>query len=544
MKLQAFLALPALAGALVAASASAATSPLIVDRQRVDREPPAAPTPAPRRQPRTPQGPAQTPAALPAGVTIHSVQVVGSTATPAQIGPASRPFIGKPLDKPTLQAIAQAVAAAYARTDIALYTVDVPQQDFAGGVVQVRVTEGYVEHVFLTGPAANGNQRLVTRYAARVTVEHPLRRSTLERYLSLIRDIPGLKVDPKLVAGSQPGAVRLMLDLKRRPVQISLSVDDRGTAYLGRGQLTLEADFNSIVRQGDQTRLIVAAPTDFEQYHYYAVSHSEPISDNGLTATGQFGYLATRPRGSPVRGHVTLGSAQLSYPVIRSYNDKLNVGGEFDLLNSDNGAFGAVITSEHTRVARGSVSYGHTGERRSWQAAASVSQGVDGLGARVNPVLGRPNFTKGTLQGGFDQRMWKRFVLRLRATSQLASTALPVSEAFSLGGDQYGRAFPSAYVLGDSGAAGSAEFAWQPPAPTAFLDGSELYTFLDGGHADVRSRIGLPGVTYRLASAGGGVRFDLAQKAVFTVEAARAVQTPFPTDSRPWRLILGWRGAF
>ena len=73
-----------------------------------------------------------------------------------RVSGVSRSFIGKPLDTAALTAISQALAAAYAKTDVALYTVEAPQQDFAGGLVRIRVIEGYVEHVYLKGAGSKG----------------------------------------------------------------------------------------------------------------------------------------------------------------------------------------------------------------------------------------------------------------------------------------------------------------------------------------------------------------------------------------------------
>ena len=300
---------------LLATSALAQPSPLIIDSQRVDRAAPLPPSAPPKGLPRA--GTVATPALnLPAGVVVRSVRVEGSTAPPLIVGAASRPFIGAPLDRPVLDKIAQAISNAYASTDIALYTVAIPQQDFSSGEVRVRVIEGYVEHVFLSGPASKGDQDLVKQYAARLTRERPLRRSTLERYLSLIRDIPGLKVDPQLVLEeARSGAVRLMLDLKRKPVEVGLSIDDRGVAYLGRTQMTLEADFNGMIRQGDQTKFIFATPTDFTQFHYYSITHSEPIRIERPDGAWPIRLSGpTKPTDSPIPrpGDHGLGPGQLS----------------------------------------------------------------------------------------------------------------------------------------------------------------------------------------------------------------------------------------
>lgn len=539
------LAMPAL-GETEAAQAPMATAPPsspIVDGQRIDVTPPAAPTPPPEGA-RARSGAAPPPAVIPRGMTIRTVVVVGASAPAAMVGPASRPFIGRPLSRRSLDGITAAISAAYARTDVALYTIEIPAQDFAGGRVRVRVIEGYIQHVYLTGAGARDDRRLVTAYATHLTAERPLRRSTLQRYLSLIRDIPGLKVQPRLLKGDRDGAVKLVLGLTRRPVEAGLSYDNLGTNALGRDEITLEGDFNSLLRQGDQTKVILAAPSDLEQFQYVAVSHSERIGDDGLTATAQVGYLATRPFGSPLRGQAVIGVAQVAYPLIRAYDRNLYVAGEFDALNADDAAFGAVISSAHTRVFRATLSYGETGKTRTFQAAVTVSQGIHGLGAAVSPLQGSAAFSKLTFQAGLDQTFGKRLVLRLRTAEQLAGAALPASEAFSLGGPGFGRAFPVAYLLGDSGAAGSAELAWIPKFAPRPLAGSELFSYVDGGETSSRARPPLPAANASLASAGAGVRFDLLKKLVITLEAAKPVKSPFPDTSQSWRFIVGARATY
>src|SRR3546814_17175573 len=83
----------------------------------------------------------------------------------------------------------------YGKGDVSLYTIVVPQQNLSDGVLTLRVVEGYIDDVVITGDVKGRGLDLVRRYAARLAAEKPLRRPTLERYLSLIRDIPGLETE-------------------------------------------------------------------------------------------------------------------------------------------------------------------------------------------------------------------------------------------------------------------------------------------------------------------------------------------------------------
>lgn len=104
------------------------------------------------------------------------------------------------------------MSSAYAgQGDIALYTVTVPRQAFDKGILVLVVTEGFISHVDLTGDTDHVWR--IAELASKLTQQKPLHRSTLERYLSLIRDQPGLTVDAQLLNTDVPGALRLLLTL-------------------------------------------------------------------------------------------------------------------------------------------------------------------------------------------------------------------------------------------------------------------------------------------------------------------------------------------
>ena len=541
-----------MAGALVSPAAaqtlpvmpfpSAGNGSLIIDQGRADRQaapPPIAPIALPSRADirAAPEGVASA-------ASLKRVRVEGSNAPIAVLERAFQSFIGRALDKDTIAAIATALSDAYGKGDAALYTIVVPQQDLGSGVLILRVVEGYIDDVVITGDVKGRKLTLVRRYAARLAAEQPLRRPVLERYLSLIRDLPGLKAEVHLLNLPVPGAVRLVLSLAQEDFDWRLAVNNRGVANLGRTQMQATLIVNGAIREGDQTQLTASMPVRVSRYQYYALSHSTPLGADGLRIAANIGYLRTRPNGIPIRGEASSAGVTLSYPLKRGYRENINLSLGMDGLNSDNALLGQLIAQDHSRAMRAAGSWSKVSEQQSLSAALTLSKGLDIFGARTDPLRTDLGFAKLNGQASFNRMLTKVVALRLFATGQASGDRLPASEQFSMGGDLVGRAFPAGYVVGDRGYGGSAELAlaggkhWP-----RLLKGSEIYGFIDGGRVFTQSRyLGLlPRQRFSLASAGGGVRFNLKEKMVLGLEAARSIELPYPGTTPGWRFIIGWR---
>jgi hemolysin activation/secretion protein len=358
-----------------------------------------------------------------------------------------------------------------------------------------------------------------------------------------MRDLPGETVDVQLQQTGTPGGVRLALGVKHKPWAGSVGVNNRGSAYLGRTQIEATLLLNGLLRQGDQTRLTVAFPTELERFRYISLGRTDPLGSNGATLNLSVGHLVTKPKiaGASLAGKATTAGAQVSYPLIRSDQRNLFLTGGLDGLNSDNALFGQLISSEHTRVLRVAAAYSDAAPRRARSLSATLSRGVDGLGARIADPLVDAAFTKLNAQAGYQQQVGKQAVLRLAASAQYSGDRLPASEQFTFGGAQFGRAYASAVAVGDTGYAGSVEIAWRPAngLPKA-LAGSEVYGFADAGRVSMKRNAVFAGRDYDLSSAGAGVRVAMVGKAVLELEAAKALENPI-SRSKPWRLMLSMR---
>lgn len=529
--------LVALLLALPVVPAFADNAPMIIDRSRGDRTEPRPP----RHQRPLPRPKPATELAQVVPFVLTAVRIEGTSVPPAILADATKPYIGQTVDAKAIGEIAQKISDAYTgRSDIALYTVTVPGQDFAGGVLALQVTEGFVEHVDISGDTTGDVSRIVTM-AEHLTAEKPLKRSTLERYLSLIRDLPGLTVDAQLLAGSGPGATRLALALKQKTYALNLSINDAGSSALGRVQMQADLSLYNLLREGEETTLSLGTSTIFSRYQYVGLSHSELLNDEGTRAGAAYGYLHTRVPPFALDGEAQTAQVYIAHPLIRSYDENLTLTGSLDGIDSTNALLGQLIANEHIRAARLSAGYSLNDPDWFLSLGASANFGLDVLGAGVgDPLASDIDFKKVVLQGRFNYLIDPEWVVRLHTASQLAFDRLPVSELYALGGSDLGRAFLAASALGDSAAAASIELGYVPKGLPEPLAGIEVFAFADDGWTWYRSRHGAPAIDFNLASAGAGIRIPIGTKTKLELQAATALAADAPgTHVGEWRFIFG-----
>ncbi|RZA10859.1 MAG: ShlB/FhaC/HecB family hemolysin secretion/activation protein, partial [Proteobacteria bacterium] len=253
---------------------------------------------------------------------IQSIQFVG-TDVPQVVGLAAEDFIGVPATRENLQALARAMTAAYQKSDVALFTVVVPQQDLSTGNLKVLIGEGFIQTVVLEGEVEGRKLDLVKAYAAKMTGEQSLSRRKMERYLSLIRDIPGLKVQSRLETGQGRGAVRLVLKLDYDKPKLAISYDNRSTRLIDDGQFNLRGSAYGLLREGDATEITAASSVNFRDMLYAGITHSTPIGTEGARLSLSFAHLETRPSDFVVEGNAETYAITFSHPVIRSYKRNL-----------------------------------------------------------------------------------------------------------------------------------------------------------------------------------------------------------------------------
>jgi hemolysin activation/secretion protein len=134
----------------------------------------------------------------------------------------------------------QALEARYRDAGYPTVLVDIPEQDVSNGVVRLKVTEGRIDRLRITGARyyANGRIRAQLPALAAGDVPHlPTLQEELGRFNQRSAD---RSVTPVTRAGRTPGTVEFELQVKDRvPVHASLELDNRYT--LDTSKLRLNA---------------------------------------------------------------------------------------------------------------------------------------------------------------------------------------------------------------------------------------------------------------------------------------------------------------
>lgn len=529
---------PGVAAGIGTGTGIATTTPLIIDRGRIDRTP-QPDLPDEKSNPK--RGNVVVSATSPS-TPIRGISFRGEK-VPGRVAEAAKPFLGRPADKPTLTALAAALSAAYAKSDIALYTVSIGEQDFAGGQVRVDVIEGYVAGTAIVDPKKRARPRAhprVRHIAESLIGVRPLSRTLFEREVSLMRDIPGLQFDLTALSGGSDGAISLTITPRQKRTSFDFGYSNRGTQLLGSGQFEGSAKLFGALTPGDQFSFNGAASSNFRDFVYAGAGYQLPIGYDGVTLSASAGYLKTRPRSVPIEGSAKTAGITVSYPLIRGYKRDVLLSVGLDGVNSDNAAFGNLIASERTRAARFSASGSQRSEKRSVEFAATVSRGLPILGSRVDVPFAERRFTKGNLAAAFGQKVGKVLFVRVRASGQYTRDRLPAAERFAVGGADFGRAFDVGILSADRGVAGSVELAVLPKIAKNFAN-TEMYVFTDGARVTILDRGPFAGASFGLASAGIGTRLRYTTKAELGLEGAKTIARPYPGLTDNWRLSVTWK---
>jgi hemolysin activation/secretion protein len=278
---------------------------------------------------------------------------------------------------------------------------------------------------------------------------------------------------------------------------------------------------------------------------YAGIGYSIPVG-------GGPGGLATLD----YHGRTDVFGGTLSYPVIRSRQQTLNVLATLDALESvvdDNASTGGGYgraSFDSLRVARLGAEYALSdlwlGAARSAVNALSLkmSEGLHVLGASPNGAVGaprlneRPEFTKLDFEASRTQTLfapWEGASVALMGllTGQWSDQVLPPAEQFYLGGSQFTRGYYAGQIPGDKALAATVELQlntgtdltmWGLSADVS----TQFYLFYDWGETWQNQNTDF---ATKVASTGGGVRLQVTRYTEVDLEALARFNR-YPTASQ------------
>jgi hemolysin activation/secretion protein len=259
---------------------------------------PTPPLAQPAGAPIAVQGAEAPPGANKVMLVIRRIRVVGSTVYGAEeLAALYQDLVGRTV---TLQAVydaAQRITSKYGADGYVLSRAIVPPQELdpKGADVRIQVLEGYVERVEWP-PALSQYVDFFSDYAAKITAQRPANIRTIERYLLLAADLPGLKFKNSLKPHpTRQGAAILLVEVTEKPVDVFARVDNRGTRARGPGQFLISPTVNNLLRIHDAFTLTYAGAFQTRELQYLAANYRQVLTSEGLTAFANASYGWGRP---------------------------------------------------------------------------------------------------------------------------------------------------------------------------------------------------------------------------------------------------------
>lgn len=469
-------------------------------------------------------------------IAISSLTVVGNTVySEAQLKALFADSVGKTVPLSRLFVLANRLEARYRADGYVLTRVLVPEQTASGGKFELRAIEGYVSGVVIDGNVG-GVRPLIQSYADRITAARPANIKTIERYLLLINDTPGVSATGILRPGAQLGASQLVLDVKVKHVDGFATLDNRGSRYTGPWGASIGVATNSFTRYGEQLEGIFFSTFDDEQ-HFGQVSLSGTVLPDGTRLNVTAGISPSNPGYTLTPLHVhsiaeTIGlDATTPWVRSRQFNVNSDIGFQVEATRTD--VLDTRFSDDQLRIL---VLGANASYRDAWNGLTSgkvtLRQGLGILGASApGPERSTPNGRSDALAAiGEVSRLQSLASWNGRSITaygvvdgQTSSAPLLAAEQFELGGQRFGRGYPAADLLGNDAVAASGELQFNNTTGWKYLPNYQAYAFYDFGAVwNVSGR-------QTLASTGVGVRFNVSQPVSLEVELARPL-TRVPDD--------------
>jgi hemolysin activation/secretion protein len=469
-------------------------------------------------QPQSPQ--------LSSGVAVKRIRFVGNTVFSAQtLRAVVMQFENRSLRGEDLESLRQKLTRFYVDAGYVNSGATIPAQSVADGVLEVRITEGR-----LTDVKISGEHHYYLWYLTPLLMDdrmRPLNVNELqERMQLLLQDGVVEQINAQLQPGDAPGQSILTATVREGPrFKLSMTLADDRPPIVGETGGTVALSGRNLLGVDDAG---VASVGLTSGYRDYSLQESVPI----LTPSLSLFVRGDRNHGSIVESSIAeLGvvsretSAELGMSAQLVHSLRQSVTASFSYYYSDTRTFllgipfsfspGAVDGHSRVTALRYALDWTYRGDARVFAARSVVDVGFPAFGAteHLDSDLPDSHFVAWNAQLQYVQQVLDRsgeFVGR--TAFQLASKGLLPSETFAVGGVDTVRGYATNTLVRDEGAAASLEYRQRLThlrVPGLARDANDgvlaLAAFYDLGMANDRY-----GPRTWIAGTGAGLRWALA----------------------------------
>ncbi|MHB1188785.1 MAG: ShlB/FhaC/HecB family hemolysin secretion/activation protein [Thiobacillus sp.] len=467
---------------------------------------------------------------------LFEIRVEGNTVLPAvSVEKAVYPHLGENKRIEDVEAARTALEKAYHDGGYLTVFVDIPEQQVQAGVVRLRVTEGRVERLRVTGSRyfSQGRIREKTPDLAEGSVPYF---PDVQKQLAAVNRGGDRRVTPVLRPGRSPGKVEVDLKVDDQfPLHGTVELNDRYSANTTRTRLNANLRYDNLWQREHSLSLgLQTAPQAPEESAVFSLTYVWPTDrGNYLAAYGVVSRSDVAALGDVnVIGQGNIAGLRYIVPLRArdGYFHSLTLGvdyKDFDetLSLTDTGSGTPLTTNTPISYLPFSLGYEATvqGAQHTTQLSAFMNFSVRGLadetvecvpGVFLNEFackrfLGKADYATLRLDAKHTQRFASGWSLYGRVGGQMASGPLISNEQFVAGGVDTVRGYTESAASGDFGLTGGVELRTPSLAKRASerLDDLTLYTFAEGARLGIYEPLSGQTDRFDLFAAGLGMRF-------------------------------------
>jgi hemolysin activation/secretion protein len=474
---------------------------------------------------------------------LEDLDIEGLTAYPeAVIRKFYAEWIGTEVSLADVYDIAAEIQRFYRQDGYFLTRVILPAQTTDDGRLRMVVIEGFISDIQIQGEVGPVEDRL-RAYFQNILCERPLKLKTLERYLLLARDVPGLVVNGVLrPAPDQVGAAQLVVTVERKSLDGLAIVNNFGSTFIGEWELAASVSTNSFTSMGERMTLsgLLSTPWkafsgDEETQKVFQLVGSLRPGSQGLYVGFLGSYGNSNPGGIISQflfdSRKLLLSANAGYPIIRLRDHNISAELGFDYIDSDTDIFDDITFSRDRLRVLHLTFLGDV--RDAWRGSSFFSVGLrQGLPILNASESGDDFLSRVDADGVFTSiqgEAWRlqpimgHLVFYGRVAGQYAFDPLLIDEEFGVGSIWFGRGYNPRELSADHGIGFTGELQYTRAVDLRYVNRFQVFCFYDFGKVWERDL----DLSASLSSAGGGVRGWLPYNLFLELQVAK----PLTRDS-------------
>jgi hemolysin activation/secretion protein len=474
---------------------------------------------------------------------LFELQVDGNTVLDsALIEKTLYPYLGQGKSVEDVERARQTLEILYREKGYPTVLVEIPEQDVVENIVRLKVVEGSVEGLKITGSRYFYLGKIREGIPALAAGQVPYMPAVQTQMNLLSQESPDRQVTPIFRAGSTPGKTEVELRVKDNlPLHGSVEINGKNSEHTTRSRVVGSIRYDNLWQSFHSASLqYQVSPENNNEVDVWSGTYVLPTGwqESRLALYG-IGISSNTQLGTTVGGLSVVGAGnifggRLMLPLtsLDAYNHSLSAGVDYKDFSQSLKSVGQ--NSQNTPISYLSFQVGYDGNWRSEMSLTSLSSAVHfsvrGLGNDAQEFKSKrlgaqSDFIYVTSELKHLQTLPWDMRIATRASGQLANLPLINNEQFAMGGGQSVRGYYQTQQLGDDGL--NASFELQSPALTQweFAQNLRAHAFFDYGYLWIQKPLAPSPANYQLAGTGIGFRAQLFKHFVSELDWAYPLYT-------------------